>query len=225
MAPFSTTLRGESIVLVFGPHDTGINEESVRKLRSTLLSTPDFQWILEVLTQLPQVWESVCQKIPELANPSSKQSLKHLVQWLRRGSFPEGSFPLSNVLVTPLVVVTQLTQYITFLKQLHPELSSADSLPATLKCKGHTIGLCTGLLTSAAVASSETLTELRKYGAAAIRAATAIGALVDTEDVDEATTVKWKSLAVKWTARDANAGLPNILAEFPNVSIRHYREM
>lgn len=209
--------KSESLTLVFGPQDPNLDNTFLRSLRTTLLETPELEWIIETLTQLPQGWQKISDTHPELGAFQGQRYLHLLNEWVRRGTLPSNLFPLPNILVTPLVVTTQLAQYTKFLTQLSPGISSSDSLPRALKLDTETAGLCTGLISSAAVASSATLAELQKHGAAAIWIATAIGALVDAGDSDHEDGDKWQSLAVGWTAQAADSKLDSIVKGFPEV--------
>ncbi|TVY48604.1 Citrinin polyketide synthase [Lachnellula occidentalis] len=210
-----SNLHEQGLTLLFGPQDPDINEAYTKKLRSTLLETPSLEWILEATMGLIQHWQSISQTLPELLASPGQKHLEALNEWLRRGKFPQELFPLPNIIVTPLVVITHLVQYLGFLKEVHPELAASDSLQAALKLPTETVGLCTGMLSSAAVASSENLAQLEKHGAVAIRMAMAIGASVDAADVDTDLKGKWQSVAVGWKSVDARKELAKILKGFP----------
>ncbi|KAE8141925.1 hypothetical protein BDV38DRAFT_278709 [Aspergillus pseudotamarii] len=215
----SPNTKSESLTLVFGPQDPNLDNSLLHTLRTTLLETPELQWIIETLTQLPQEWQKISDAHPELGAFQGQRYLQLLNEWVRRGILPSNLFPLPNILVTPLVVTTQLAQYTKLVTQLNPGISSSDSLPRALKIDTETAGLCTGLISSAAVASSATLAELQKHGAVAIRVATAIGALVDAGDSDREDGDKWQSLAVGWTTQAAESKLDSIVDGFPEAYV------
>lgn len=217
MVNSGSNIKSESLTLVFGPQDPNLDNTFLQSLRTTLLETPELQWILETLTQLPQEWQKISDAHSELAAFQGQRYLQLLNEWVRRGTLPSNLFPLPNVLVTPLVVTTQLAQYTKFITQLNPGITSNDSLQGALKLDTETAGLCTGLISSAAVAISGTLAELQKHGAAAIRIATAIGALVDAGDSEREDGDKWESLAVGWTAHGTESKLESIVDGFPEV--------
>lgn len=217
-------LNVEGLTLVFGPQDPSIDDVYTRKLRATLLR-PGLEWILEALTQLPQQWQTISDSHPELAAFQGEKYLQLLNDWVRRGTLPQNLFPLPNIIVTPLVVATHLAQYTEFLNLLQPGLAQHDSLPAALTHEAEAVGLCTGLLSTAAVASSASISELQKNGAVAIRMAMAIGAVVDSGDTAE-DGEKWQSLAVGWTSQNAENEMGKIVKQFPEVcifnSLLHY---
>ncbi|KAL4961062.1 uncharacterized protein BDV14DRAFT_204062 [Aspergillus stella-maris] len=213
MAP-SFSAQAESLTLIFGPQDPNLNDAYLQSLRTTLLNSPLLQWLVQTLLQLPQEWERIASTHPELGSFQGPKYLQLLNDWVRKGTLPANLFPLPNILVTPLVVTTQLAQYTTLLEQIKPSITANEPLWGILKHGTQTAGLCTGLLSSAAVASSATLAELEKHGAAAIRMATAIGALVDAGDTEVEEGDKWQSLAVGWTAQVAETELARIVEQF-----------
>lgn len=212
-----SNLHEQGLTLLFGPQDPDINEAYTKKLRSALLETSSLEWVLDATTSLSQHWQSISKTLPDLLASPGQKHLEALNEWLRRGKFPKELFPLPNIIVTPLVVITHLVQYLAFLKEVHPELAPGDRLQAALKLPTETVGLCTGMLSSAAVASSENLAQLEKHGAVAIRMAMAIGASVDAGDVGSDLKGKWQSVAVGWTSPDARNELARILKGFPEV--------
>ncbi len=211
MGHHPTRLHEEALTLVFGSQDLDLDETSAKKLRTTLLQTPSSQWILDTLTELPQHWQAISQTHSVLSDFPGHRYLKQLIGWLQKGTFTDES-PLPNIIVTPLVVITHLSQYTAFVKQLHPGIAPGDPLKAALQLPTETIGLCTGLLSSAAIASAATLAQLETYGAVAIRMAMAIGALVDATD-----TEPWSSVVVGWTSSAAGDELAGLLKDFPKV--------
>ncbi|KAL4809797.1 hypothetical protein BDV18DRAFT_166560 [Aspergillus unguis] len=209
----------ENLTLLFGPQDPNLNDSYLQSLRTTLVDSPLLQWLVKTLLDLPHEWQRIASAHPELGSFQGPKYLDLLSNWVRKGTLPANLFPLPNILVTPLVVANQLAQYITLLEQIHPSITPNDSLASILKLETQTAGLCTGLLTSAAVASSATLAELQTHGAAALRMATAIGALVDAGDSEVQDGDKWQSLAVGWTAQVAQTELASIVAKYPEAYV------
>ncbi|KAL4735888.1 hypothetical protein BDV11DRAFT_173426 [Aspergillus similis] len=219
MAPSLFSTQAESLMLIFGPQDPNLNDAYLHSLRTNLLDSPLLQWIVHTLTQLPQEWQKIASTHPELGSFEGKKYLQLLNEWMRKGTLPRNVFPLPNILVTPLVVTTHFAQYTKLLEQLHPAIAPNDPLAGIVKRDIQTVGLCTGLLSSAAVASSATLAELEKHGAAAIRMAMAIGALVDAGDTEVEDGDKWQSLAVGWTTQLGDAQLGLIVKRFPDAYV------
>jgi hypothetical protein len=213
----SSPLGDGNIVLIFGSQTLDFNEESATQLRSCILETPALQWVLETILELPEHWNTIAKAAPGLENFPGSKHLEGLSHWLKTGRFPDGSFPLPNILLTPVVVITHLAQYSAFLEILLPNNSTRENLSALLNYKTETLGLCTGLLSAAAVSSSVNQAQLQKYGAVAVRMAMAIGAFVDGKDAEEGSKGKWKSFSVGWSSTEAGEQMSRILKDFPEV--------
>jgi 3-oxoacyl-(acyl-carrier-protein) synthase len=116
---------------------------------------------------------------------------------------------LPSIVVGPLVVFTQLTQYWRYLELWRPgdERDAADlqaDLVASQQQQGgprvDSSGFCVGLLAAFAVASARNRQEFHKYGAVAVRLAMFVGAIIDTQEVrdDECGIGGSVSYAIAW---------------------------
>lgn len=199
-----TQSNPDDLIFIFGSQDLSFDKVFAKTLRATLLDSSDSQWIVQSLLELPQHWKSLEEAIPSLRDSDGEKHLHTLVDWLRLGELPDEVFPLPNVLLTPMVVVTQLTQYSSLVNQLYPDITADDQLPYLGNRRTETIGLCTGLFSAAAVASSRSLRDLSSHGAVAIRLAMASGAVVDAGEHQTASGEDdWQSFAVAWNSLDA----------------------
>ncbi|PCH03970.1 Male sterility, NAD-binding [Penicillium occitanis (nom. inval.)] len=194
-------------VLLFGPQALSFNQEAFLKLRATILGSPAYQWVLDVVDELPTIWIALLNSIPKLEVIDGAKKLKNLSDWIRSGDIRGDSFPLPNILLSPLVVITQLTQYANYIQE-HPELRKSD--------KTETLGFCTGILSALAVSSSAGEGQFAKYGSVAVRLAMAIGAIVDAQDSERGPS---KSLATAWNTANGEDELKRILAGFPDTYI------
>lgn len=196
-------------VLLFGPQALSFNQEAFLKLRATILGSPAYQWVLDVVDELPTIWITLLKSIPKLEVIDGAKELKNLSDWIRSGEIRGDSFPLPNILLSPLVVITQLTQYANYTQE-HPELRKSDNT--------ETLGFCTGILSALAVSSSAGEAQFAKYGSVAVRLAMVIGAIVDAQDAPSERGPS-KSLATAWNSANGEDELKRILAEFPDVGI------
>lgn len=196
-------------VLLFGPQALSFNQEAFLKLRATILGSPAYQWVLDVVDELPTIWTTLLKDIPKLEVIDGAQELKNLSDWIRSGDIYGDSFPLPNILLSPLVVITQLTQYANYTHE-HPELRKPDNT--------ETLGFCTGILSALAVSSSAGEAQFAKYGSVAVRLAMVIGAIVDAQEVPSERGPS-KSLATAWNSANGEDELKRILTEFPDVGI------
>jgi hypothetical protein len=196
-------------VLLFGPHFLSFNQECLNDLRSMLLDTDENQWIVEAVETLPTRWESILRSIPKLQ--AEAKGLEDLKSWLKGDKFPQTAFPLPNILLAPLVVVTQLTQYTKYLELAQAEFQSGsdDSTEA--------VGFCIGLLSALVVSSSQNQEQFRKYGANAIRLAMLIGALVDAQNMTDDMHGKSQSFSAAWSTVESGDDMMGIVDRFSEV--------
>ncbi|KAI9661817.1 MAG: Type I Iterative PKS [Bathelium mastoideum] len=205
----------ESTVFLFGPQVVSFNRQ-FEKLRHSLSREAIGQpWILDAVAGLPRHWDALTEKIPKITGTiPGQRHLAELDSWLRRAPLQddkrEGLEHLPNLVLTPLVVLTQLTQYWRYLEldhQLHGDGKKPDLQAALLArwrngetSKVQTLGFCTGLLSSFAVASAKNQDEYEKYGAVAVRLAMLVGALVDAQEAwnRELGHGESKSYAMAW---------------------------
>jgi Starter unit:ACP transacylase in aflatoxin biosynthesis len=205
-------------VLLFGPQALAFDEESASQLRSTLLDTPGFSWVLDTIAELPGYWDTLSETVPSLQHFPGAKLLEDLNNWLRTGEFTQASFPLPNVLLTPLVIITHLAQYLKFLELIQPDAPESHDLHAAFKRDGETLGLCSGLLSAAAVSCSADQAELHHYGPVAMRLAMLVGALVDAQDVSADLQGGSKAFSVAWNSPETGVKMEEIMKSFPEVS-------
>lgn len=217
VAPLSDPARGTN-VLLFGPQVLSFHEQSFSQLRSTLLDTPEHQWILDTTEELVRYWEILSRSLPRLLPVPGTKLLKDLNEWLKTGNFTPTAFPLPNVLLTPLVVITELTQYLRYLDMERHVPSERHDLHGPTKQNTETLGFCTGLLSAVAVASSSNQAQFRQHGAVAIRLAMLIGGLVDAQDRSGDLYGESKSFSAAWNSPECGAEMVRILEDFPEVS-------
>jgi hypothetical protein len=115
------------------------------------------------VAELPRYWDALTERIPKIKRAIQGQDyLINLDSWLRRTPGEddklEGQEYLPNLVLTPLVVLAQLTQYWRYLElnqQLHGDGANSDlqtDLLARQKAgktnKVQTLGFCTDLFSA-----------------------------------------------------------------------------
>ncbi|KAH7355893.1 putative polyketide synthase [Pyrenochaeta sp. MPI-SDFR-AT-0127] len=202
-----------STVLIFGPQALSFQQDSFAKLCSQL-HEPENQWLLNTVSGLSKSWTALSKNVPILQHLDGQALLEELAIGLQTGELGKLQFPLPNILLSPLVVVTHLTQYSAFIKAGLPDLADTVEFPSTLLESTEVLGLCTGILAGIAVNCSSSISQLQHHGANAVRLGMAAGALVDAEqaspDSEEAT-----SLSVSWSGSESIASMEKLLIEFP----------
>ena len=217
----ASRLEGGTTVLLFGPQALSFSEESFQRVRSALTGNPDSAWMREVVAELPECTRRISEQFPKLQATPAATLQDSLKAWLETNTSPtKATFKsLPNALLTPLVVLDQLTQYAQYVQLAHVEAGLGLDLYGPQPRNIRTLGFCTGLLSALAVSSASTQAEFRKYAAVSVRLAALIGAVVDAEDAigqyGEA-----KTFSTVCHSSEQEMELQNILQEFPQVRVR-----
>lgn len=207
-------------VLLFGPQALGFQEQAFHNLRSDIHCNPENAWMQTVVAELPQYSKDFSRKLTKLRESAAPPLLQSLAEWLNS----DGPFPVSgdlpNALLTPLVVLGQLTQYTQYVKAANFEaglgLDRWSPQPGRI-----TLGFCTGLLSALVVSAASSKAEFERLGSVAIRLATMVGALVDAEDQRGPHGLS-KSLSVAWSTPEHKKELDTVLKIFPEAYISVY---
>lgn len=192
--------------LVFGPQCLAFDRAAADELRAHIIGDKSMSWVSETLRGLASHWDELETAVPVLKGSSGAEALADLEHWLSTGEFATVRFPLPNILLTPLVVILHLAQY-----------QKQQNSSKTPKNISETLGLCTGLLSAAAVSCSENNEDLQRYGATSIRLAMVLGAVVDSNDVLLGPERRARSCSVAWTSSGMRNELNKILESFPEV--------
>ncbi|KAK2748181.1 Type I Iterative PKS [Myotisia sp. PD_48] len=217
MAGNLSSLSRGSTVLLFGPQALTFDEQSFNRLKSSLLDTPDNRWILDVIFELPEFWKLAARLIPVLGSIDGEGLLNHWIDSFKQAQISQKIIPLPNIILTPLVVIIHLTQYLKCWDCIHASMDDVQTPEITSSAKCKSLGFCTGVLSATAISISTTKTQLQMNGAVAIRLAMLIGALVDAHDVGQHGDSK--SLSVTWPSADSHATMLEILEQFPEAYI------
>lgn len=205
-------------VFLFGPQALAFDINFFNKLRIHLHETPGDRWALDTISELSNIWGTLVKDVPKLQHLNGEQLLQDLDLAVRTGKTSPSLFPLPNVLLSPLVVIAQLTQYLAFLRAALPDLADTDDLPTSVTSSTETLGLCTGMLSAFAVGSSPTIAKFQHYGAVAVRLATLAGALVDAEEASPDSDGKSLSFSMSWNGAESSTSVSKVLEAFPEVS-------
>lgn len=210
-------------VLLFGPQLCSIDHESLLQTRQRLIEAQRSRWLLETIHELPTHWHTLCARFPSINPVTTASQLEHLSLFFKTGAIHPSLDQLPNAILTPMVVLCQLLQYEQY--ALHHfsagDIAVGDFVAALGREAVEAVGFCTGLLSAFAVASSASQTELQHYGAAAIRIAMLIGALVDEREAPsggEAHRGPSQCLSVMWNSPQSGALVEDIVEQFSEVS-------
>jgi hypothetical protein len=207
-------------VLVFGPQALSLQQETIDRLRAILHAHPRYSWIRNAVADLSNIWPVLGHVLPETGALAGQEAIQNILDLLLlpRARLKTNLARLPNLVLTPLVVVIHLVQYLDYLELTGREYGIEDNLA---DCQTKAIGFCTGLLVSSAVTSSKTELEFQKHGTAALRLAFCIGAVVDSLDL-HGKDGTYQSLAATWNDIGEEAAMTLILGESERVG-RHNR--
>jgi hypothetical protein len=207
-------------VYLFGPQVLSFNKDVSSLLYSTLNQKANHKWVRTALSQLPQCWDTILSDAPSLKHSPGRVLLTELREWIDTGSFSSQLSSLPSILLTPLVVALQLSQYISLLEVSYPE--QTDRHQANLAHLGgrQSVAFCTGILSAIAVSASENDAQLQQYGSAAIRVAMLIGAVVDNKDAWGQKDKQSTSISLGWNSCDEENQIKEVLHEFSNASTK-----
>ena len=205
-----------STILLFGPQALSFQEESFHQLKSIILAEAENGWILDAIAELPAYMKLFSDRFPKLQAIPGVDLLEALNDWFKADKNSPLSSQLPNILLSPLVVLSQLTQYSKYVRLTHPAPGHKQTPYTSHSQKTETVGFCTGLLSALAVSSAADQAQFQRYGAVAIRLATLIGAFVDAQDV-LGKHGESKSFATVWNSYESSIEMSRILQQFPEV--------
>ncbi|KAL4804559.1 hypothetical protein BDV18DRAFT_161654 [Aspergillus unguis] len=180
---------------IFGTVTAAHNGECIDDLRRLLNARPRLQWMRQAVGELPSYWDLLASRIPAIDGSfPGRQRLLDFHRWLRHGfNADEDTATAGNTVLLPLVVMVGLTEFWEHVERHATSQGPLEALASTgnLEC----IGLCAGMLTAFAVASSHSRADFEKYGAVAIRLAMMVGAVLDFQDAKNSPA---KSYVASW---------------------------
>ncbi|EED22683.1 polyketide synthase, putative [Talaromyces stipitatus ATCC 10500] len=195
-------------LLVFGPQALSARGSDFRSLQ---LTVKQLSWIADTITDLPSIWKDFVKEFPKYGVILGEDLLRHLIEWTKTGDLTlSANEHLPNIILSPLVVITHITEYLKYLDTATAKSSYGSSI--------ETLGFCIGFLSALAVSISKDTKDIERYGANAIRLAMIIGGIVDVQDVLD-TEGPSKSLATAWNSAKAAEELKEILSRFPEAYV------
>lgn len=194
-------------LLLFGPQALSFSTTTFADIHARVVQTSENAWIKQTITSLPGLWDALVKEFPQYGALEGKQLLRDLDRWFETGTMEHAEPHLPNILLSPMVVITQLTEYVDYLK----------TMPHAADQQTETVGFCTGLLTALAASLASDIKGIRQYGAIAIKLAMIIGAVVDVQDITSPNGPS-KSLAVAWDSAETQDRLNQIIDQSSEVS-------
>lgn len=206
--------RDGNIVLLFGPQALSLHKDWFDQLKSDIVGNAENRWIIDLVAQLPTYLQNFLEKSSKFQVVSAVKLIEDLNDWISTGktSLPWSHLP--NVILSPLIVLSQLMQYSKYLKLAQGE---EQNIYGAHSQQTEVVGFCTGLLSALAVSSAGDRAQFQQYGSVAVRLATLIGAFVDCQDAlgDHGGS---KSFAIVWNSNQTKTEMTRIMQQFPEVT-------
>ena len=182
-------------LLLFGPQAFLFSKTSLDRLRGALSDGSASQkWVSDAISGLPHYWDVLGRTNPKiLKSVEGKQALDRFREFLRQkapmNKTQEDVAHLPNIVLAPLVVLAQLTDYQAYVetRKTADSGSRTDDLQMQMVAQHglsgkntiHILGFCVGLLSAFAVASASNEAKFQQYAAVAVRLAMLLGAAGD----------------------------------------------
>ena len=174
-----------------------------------------------IVNELPRYVELFSQKTKKLQPSPVLELLQRVAEWLDSDTPSPLPDRLPNTILTPIVVLGQLAQYIQYVEVAHVDAGLGSDRWSPQLRRSETLGFCTGFLSALAVSSASNKAEFQTFGAVAVRLATLIGAFVDAEDGDGRVS-KSTSFSAAWNTPEQGEELKAVVAEDPEAFISVY---
>ncbi|KAI8632694.1 putative polyketide synthase [Xylariaceae sp. FL1651] len=203
-------------VLVFGPQALSFDVEDLRRLITTASNLPEWPWILQAISELADYWDAFTDELPRFNITTGQQQLRDLHEWFSSGTASHRNSKLSNLLLSPLVVVSHIVEFLTLASPTLGGVSDGISIYDDIR---GTLGLCTGILSAFAVSLSENAEDLRNYATRAIRLAMLIGGVVDSNSLQDTASEEWQALTTVWVSPECRMQMELVLKSFPKAYI------
>lgn len=162
--------------ILFGPQTKLPTLHHLQRQRDMLRSDPQLKVLLETIQSLPSLWSLLLSHEPRFSRIPGHDLVSHLTGWLDEGPAPSVT-PSHNVICTPLTAITQVLDYVQYLRDNESNFNHSQLLGG-LSLAGIQ-GFCTGFLSAAAIACSENVQDIAKYASVVVKLALVIGGYVD----------------------------------------------
>ncbi|KAL5331572.1 hypothetical protein ACEPPN_001106 [Leptodophora sp. 'Broadleaf-Isolate-01'] len=164
-------------LLLCGPQTNLPSAKYLGRIRQSLLSQARLRDFLAAIDGLPRIWGLLLGHRPQLGSVPGLECIGAIRKWLSEGVPLNPPREALNVFYTPLTVVFQIVEYMTYFERNREGITHSSILEAA-KSAGIQ-GFCTGFLTAVAISLSEDEENISRFGGIALRLALCIGAFVD----------------------------------------------
>ncbi|KAI1385804.1 putative polyketide synthase [Hypoxylon trugodes] len=212
-SPANPNELSTNTLLLFGSQALSYDEAYFERIRSNVTCDGSNRWIIDVVDDLSTYWPELCVQIPTLKAIQGENLLRRLSLWLQNADVEdEWTSRLPNIILSPLVVIGHLIQYIQNFSTPGGQLEFDRSPSKGYRPNIETLGICIGMLSAFVISTSSTRAQFSQNGTAAIRLAMVVGALVDARDAESQSI----SLSTTWKSEQLSLKLHQVLANTPD---------
>lgn len=207
-----------SSLIVCGPQIDIPDTNYLSHLRSILIHDPNLRTLRQEAIELTELWSLLVAREPSLSRVAASPALRGLAEWITNGDVTAlrvAERTSRNMLLAVLTVLAHILEYAANLN--HGDDNSGDVHVKRLEdvCGGGIQGLCIGILSATALASSRTRAEVAKNGAIALRLALCVGACIDHDETQsQEQTI---CLTARWSSSHREQAFMKVFNSFPQV--------
>lgn len=205
-------------LIVCGPQIDIPDTNYLSHLRSILIHDPNLRTLRQEAIELTELWSLLVAREPALSRVAASPALRGLAEWITNGDVTAlrvAERTSRNMLLAVLTVLAHILEYAANLN--HGDDNRGDVHVKSLEDvrDGGIQGLCIGLLSATALASSRTRAQVAKNGAIALRLALCVGACIDHEETQsEEQTI---CLTARWSSSHREQAFMKVFNSFPQV--------
>lgn len=204
-------------LLLCGPQTNLPSAKYLGRIRQSLLSQARLRDFLAAIDDLPRIWGLLLEHQPQLSSVPGLECIDAIRKWLSEGVPLNPPREALNVFYTPLTVVFQIVEYMTYVERNREGITHSSILEAA-KSAGIQ-GFCTGFLTAVALSLSEDEEDISRFGGIALRLALCIGAFVDLAGPFARPPLETSCLSVRLRDPEKKNLVEEIIAKYPDVSM------
>ncbi|KAL4903516.1 hypothetical protein BDW74DRAFT_179932 [Aspergillus multicolor] len=199
-------------VIVCGSQAVEISQQHLAALRNNLVSNDRLQYLVQAIRDLPNLWDTLAMADPELQCIPGHTLWRRFANWIDLGESLLGESNADskmNALITPLLVIGQIVDYIEYLEALSPPQTHSQTLEKVQQ--GGIQGFCAGFLTAIVLACAKNDQHLAELGAVAFRLAACAGAYVDLDNISN----QYIAIAARWAIEADEQDVLEVLHKYP----------
>ncbi|KAL9604332.1 MAG: hypothetical protein Q9179_001888, partial [Wetmoreana sp. 5 TL-2023] len=211
-------------LVAFGAVAPWPGTDRLDEIRNALHQHATLEPAIAAIEELPSLWKVLSKQDPRLSCVAGGAAADQLAQWIGAAGVAQLVQDKGNVTRMPLTIMTQIAQYIGYLRQCDEPLDH-KSIIESAAAGGGFQGFCIGLLSALAVASGKTEDDVGIFAAASMRLAFCVSAYVDLDRHCIGDDCQVSNLAVRWKAPTTLEDIQSLLSKHPDTYIAVVRDV